>query len=94
MKKVPQNFPYITVLVGDSSIQFFVVVERLVLDDCKELIDAVTALIGAYFTFNIEYPRPLYPVCIFLQQFVLRLKDRQTIPPIVTRMLSSLDALH
>lgn len=66
--------------------QFFTVVERLVLDDCEDLVDAITALIGAYFTFNIQYPKALYPVFIFLQQFVLKLQDSQTIPPIVTRL--------
>ena len=94
VKKVSQNFPYIAVVIGDSSIQYFVVVERLVLDDSEEFIDAVTALISAYFTFNIEYPRPLYAAFIFLQHFVLKLKDSQPVPPVVTRLLSSLDALQ
>lgn len=71
VKKVPQNFPYISVLIGNSSIQFFIIAERLVLDDCEKLVDAMTALVGAYCTFNIQYPRPLYPVFIFLQHFVL-----------------------
>ena len=38
VKKVPQNFPYIAALIGDSSIQFFIIVERLVLDDSEDFI--------------------------------------------------------
>ena len=68
--------------------------ERLVFSECKAYAEAINALISTYFTFNIEYPKQLYSLFIFLQHFVLKLRDEQGIPSIVTRVLSSLDTLR
>lgn len=53
VKQVSYLFPCISALVGGSSIQYFIVIEQCVLGDC-EFIDALTPLISAYFTLNIE----------------------------------------
>ena len=92
-EKLGHVFPYIIVLVGDSAVQFFIVAEQLILADSENFIDMLLALIGAYYAFNIAYPRQLYPLCIFIQHFIIKLVDKQKVPPVVTCMLSSVDAL-
>ena len=93
VRKLGHVFPYIIVLVGGSAVQLFIVAEQLILADSKNFIDTFLALIDAYFAFNIAYPRQLYPLRIFIQHFIIKLVDKQKVPPVVTHMLSSVDAL-
>lgn len=93
VKKLGHVFPYIVVLVGDSAVQFVIIVEQLILADSENFIDALLALIGTYFAFNIAYPRQLYPLCIFIQHFIMKIVDKQKVPAVVTRTLSSIDTL-
>ena len=90
---IAQNFPYIVMLTGDENIQFLLVAERKALTSTDNFMEILTALVAAYFTFNIEYPKALYPIFIFLQHFVMELKDCQSVPNALTRVLSSLDRL-
>jgi len=74
-----------------SSAQLFLVAERCVLGAPNNAVSAVVGLIATYFVFNMIYPKQLYPVLIFLQHFVLSIKDKQPIPNILKRVMSSLD---
>ena len=91
--KLPQNHPYIAVVLENRNIQFFLAAERKVLDTCERFSDAIMSLIAVYFTFDIEYPKSLYPVFIFLQHFVMEIKDDQPIPNVLTRLMSSVDRI-
>ena len=89
---VTDNHPYLGVVVGDASIEAYLVVERHVLDK----VDASSCLVGliaAYFAFNMTYPKSLYAVLIFIQHFLLNIRDKQTVPVSVTKLMSSLDKL-
>ena len=91
MQKIAYNYPYIAMVEGKSSLQFFVVTERIVMDESENLTEALLDPISAYFAFNIEYPKPLYPVFLFIQHYIMDIKDNQTIPPALTRVLSALN---
>ena len=70
---IDSNHPYIGLVTASSSMQVFLVAE-LHSDST-----VFPEMISMYFTFNMVYPRPLYPVLIFVQHFVLGLKDHPNI---------------
>lgn len=84
-----RNEPHI--LMVSNRVQFFVCTERNILAEGASLIEALKDLIAAFFIFDMEYPKSLYPLLIFLQRYVLNIRDSQRIPPIVTRVMSTLD---
>ena len=88
VSKLSYVYPYIA-MVGDSCVQFFLVAEVIV-SETDGFLDARFDLICAYFTYNIVYPKPLYPVLLFIQRFVMDMKDSQTVPPSLMRALSAL----
>lgn len=90
MRNLPP-FPQIVVVQHDDSIQFYIVVEKQVLLESDSIKDSIIDLISVYFTFDIAYPKLLYPVCLFLQHHVLDIVDKQRVPNNVTILLSSLD---
>ena len=78
-------------VTGDSSIQVHLTAERFLFGTAKNPINVIISLIGAYFTFDIAYPKALYALFIFIQHFVLNILDKQKVPEIVKRTLASLD---
>ena len=92
---IKQNEPYIVVIkIAVTKPQFFVVVERSIIIETNTFEDALTDMIALYFTMDITYPSSLYPVLLTIQRFVLGIKDKQIVPPVVTRLVSSLDQHH
>ena len=89
--ELPKKHPYLAVVMGGPCVEVFLIVERNVLESLKRISSIIIILIAGYFTFNMSYPKSLYPTLIFLQHFVLEIKDKQVIPCTVTRLLSSLD---
>ena len=92
--RIHENHPYLAAVFNDSTAQFFIVAERTVLESADDVTSALFELIGAYFAFNMVYPKPLYAVLLFIQHFVLDIKDKQAVPNSVTRILSSLDRIQ
>ena len=88
--KIKQNEPYIAIAEAGES-QYFVVVERKVMVQSITFQDALIDMISCYFALNITYPPTLYPVLLTIQRFAMGIKDKQAVPPAVTRMLASLD---
>ena len=66
--------------LSDSSAQVFLTAERCLLGSPSNTTSLIIALMGVYFSFNMVYPKPLYPICIFLQHFVLDLVNGQRVP--------------
>ena len=91
VRKITENHVYIAVVTSDSSIQVHLTAERCLFGKAKSPINLIVSLIGAYFAFDIAYPKALYQLCIFIQHFVLRIVDKQKVPEIVKRTLASLD---
>lgn len=73
--------------------QILLIAERCPLGSPNNAINVLTGLIGLYYTFNMAYPKPLYPILIFVQQFVLNILDSQSVPDVVKRVLGSLDRI-
>ena len=88
LQKIKQNEPYIAKIQDD---QYFIIVERKIVLESTEFLDAVINMICGYFAFDISYPTSLYPILIFIQRYILGIKDNQPIPNIVTRVVSGLD---
>ena len=57
----------------------FPVAERVIMEKSKCFFGALQALLAAYFIFNIEYPKSLRAVLIYLQCFIFSLKIDQTV---------------
>ena len=84
--KLNENHGYLSATLGDSSLQVYLTAERCVLGSSNNALSTLVALMGIYFTCNIAYPKPLYPICIFLQHFVFNIVDEQKVPDIVKRI--------
>lgn len=80
-------------LLETTSVQVFLVAERCLLGSPNNATNVLTGLIGVYFSFNMSYPKPIYPTLIFVQQCVLNIIDSQSVPDIVKRILGSLDRI-
>ena len=93
VEKLSLNFPYIAVVVGDSTVNYYLVAERIILTDCRSLFEALKGLVATYFVANMMYPKALNALLIFVQHIVLGIKDAQTVPNVVTQVVSSLDKL-
>ena len=84
VEEIGVSSPYIIVThTDDDSRQYFVVVEKMILVESSNMAAALQDVMSVYFTFNIAYPRPLYPVLLFFQYHVFEIEDNQTVPNIV-----------
>ena len=89
-----ENHGYLATIISDSTVQVFLTAERCLLGCPNNATSVIVALMGIYFSFNMVYPKQLYPMCIFIQHFVLKIIDRQKVPDVVKRVLSSLDRIE
>ena len=78
-------------VISDSTAQLFIIAERAVLGSADNAMGALIGLIDAYYAFNMVYPKPLYAVLLFVQHFILNLKDKQAVPNVIAGVLSCLD---
>jgi len=67
-----------------GEIQYFVVVERKVIIQCVTFQDALIDMINYHFALDITYPPALYPVYMTIQRFLIGIKDKQVVPPVLT----------
>ena len=73
-----ENHPYIAMVVGGASLHASISYGRKSLSRVvKKGTIILTSLISVYFTFNMLYPKLLYPVLIFIQHFVLESYSEQ-----------------
>ena len=82
--------PHIVATESDENVEYDIFIESECLVTVNSVADVLANLICSYFAFNIAYPKTLYPILIFLQHFVLGIKDSQKIPPYVSSLCSSL----
>ena len=86
--QIDKNFPYIIVLQGTERLTFLTVVEREILISTENFTSALLYLFGAYYSFNIKYPKLSYPVFIFFQKYVLGIQDGQVVPRSVVQAVT------
>jgi len=58
---------------------------------CLSFKDALIKLICSYFIFDICYSKALFSILVFIQCYILGIKDKTKVPNVVTRVLTSLD---
>ena len=75
-------------VLGDSEVQLFPVAERVILDEADDFFGALQAMVSAYFVFNMQYPKAVRPVLIYLQFYIFPFKDRQSVPNCVNHFRS------
>ena len=78
-----ENRGYLATIISDSTVQVFLIAERCLLGCPNNATSVIVALMGIHFSFNMVYPKQLYPMCIFIQHFVLKIIDRQKVPDVV-----------
>ena len=64
------------------------VIEREISMETKKCLDAMINMICLYYVFDINYPKQLCPVLLFMQRFIVGIKP---IPTVLTRVLAGLD---
>ena len=90
VEKLPP-FPQIVALRSDmAEEQFFIAVEKHVLLESRCINTALLDMMSVYFTFDIAYPKPLYSLLLFIQRFVLNIRDSQPVPNNVTVLVTAL----
>lgn len=93
IQNVAEVSPYIVVLGDISGCQYFIVCEKEVLVEAKSMKDAIIDLMAAFYVFDIAYPKSTAPVLLFIQRYVLNIKDSQPMPPSCSRLITSLNKL-
>lgn len=91
-KSVAYNHPYIAFVPSDAAVQFCVIAERNVVVTSKYFQSALFSLIAAYYAFGIEYPTANKACLIFVQHYLLNVKEDK-LPDVVTRFISSIDSI-
>ena len=61
--------PFLVVVQHNDSMQVYIAVEKML--ESENIYENIIDLISVYFTFDIAYPKQLYPLCLFLQHHVL-----------------------
>ena len=82
-----QSEPYIMISNG----LYHLIIDAVFMYLCDDLASALIDLMCYYYVFNTEYPKSMYSLyIIFLQHFVLGLKDNSKLPTAVISLCSSL----
>ncbi len=89
IKQIPTSPLLVITKNYQGCAQIFITVEQQILTECLSIPEAVVTLMATYFTFNMSYPGPLYPMYLFIQHHILGIKDEQTVPNIVTIMYNN-----
>lgn len=70
--------------------EYHLIVDGAVMYWCNTLPDALIDLLCFYYVLNIQYPKAMYPLYIFLQHFVFGLKNSSKLPNAVLTLFSNL----
>lgn len=91
VSKLAQPMPFIVVVghVGKENTQYFISCETTLIES-KGYKEAVTDLIVTYYVYDISYPKSLMPLYMFLQHYVMGLKDQQPVPNTTIKLISNL----
>ncbi len=75
---------------GTGEMQYHIVVDGLFMYTCDNLPNALIDLLCYYYILNIAYPKALNAVYLFLQNFILGIKDSVRLPNSVVTLYSNL----
>ena len=90
---IEQNHAFVAVIKGDTSVQVILTCERKAVTEVTSSSKLLVTLISLYFTFNIVYPKPLNSLLLFIQCFILCIKDKSPTPSNLRSFISALDKI-
>ena len=90
---IEQNHAFVAVIKGDTSVQVILTCERKAVTEVTSASKLLVALISLYFTFNIVYPKPLHSLLLFIQCYILCIKDKSPTPSNLRSFISALDKI-
>ena len=69
---------------------YSILVENVVVAETSDFVQAFALLLGAFYVFNVEYPKKLEATLLFFQKFILGISDRSKLPSKVLTLMSNL----
>ena len=69
---------------------YSILVENVVVAETSDFVQAFALLLGAFYVFNVEYPKKLEATLLFFQKFILGISDRSKLPSKVLILISNL----
>jgi len=96
-KEEPDNPIYILIkerLLSMEEDAFYVYVEGVKLCECSNFFEAYTVFLGAFYVFNLAYPKTWEKTLTFVQNVLLGIKDEQGQVQLDRRILSVLTAIN
>ena len=69
---------------------YSILVENVVVAETSDFVQAFALLLGAFYVFNLEYPKKLEATLLFFQKFILGISDRSKLPSKVLILISNL----
>ncbi len=78
-----------TPLIIESGSMYFVVVEKEMYE-VDSFFEALCALIGLYYVFDIEYPRTCLGTLLFLEKFIFKISSGPELPKSIVGIVSDI----
>ena len=69
---------------------YSILVENVVVAETSDFVQAFALLLGAFYVFNVEYPKKLEATLLFFQKFTPGISDRSKLPSKVLTLMSNL----
>ena len=69
---------------------YSILVGNVVVAETSDFVETFTLLLGAFYIFNVEYPKKLEATLLFFQKFILGISDRSKLPSKVLTLMSNL----
>jgi len=90
VSEIQQSAPYIVVTGASENMQLYIYCEHNNLLESKSVRDALLDLVAVYFVFDIWYPKSLDAILIFIQHYVMDIKDSQPVPMTTAKVVGNL----
>ena len=75
--------------IGKENTQYFISYEAILIESMR-YVEAVAKLIVTFYVYDISYPKGLMPLYIFLQHYVMGMKDEQAVTNTMIMLVSNL----
>ncbi|XP_065892726.1 uncharacterized protein [Dysidea avara] len=95
LSDIQQSEPFLVVTSkpGTETSQMFVCCEGKLFLESKCIKEAILDLVSTYFVFDISYPKGIYRVMEFIQNFICDLEDEQSVPQAVATLVTNIKKL-
>ena len=69
---------------------YSILVGNVVVAETSDFVETFTLLLGAFYIFNVEYPKKLEATLLLFQKIILGISDRSKLPSKVLTLMSNL----